>query len=311
MKIRHFLSVSQMDPSEIAHLVNQSLVFAKDIPGKHRPLDGRVVGIYFRCSSTRTRSAFTVGAMKLGAQTVQYGPNDLQVATGETMHDTGRVLSNYLDSLVFRSNGNIKEMEDLADQNSMSVINAMSEEEHPSQSIADLTTIKEHFGRLDDIHVLYVGEGNNTTSALALAISKTPGMQLTIVTPEGYGLPCSFVSRVQSMGRELGSEIHQIHDLSKLPGNVDVVYTTRWQTMGVPKADLDWEKKFQPYSVTPEFMTAVSKPSGTIFMHDLPAVRGADVVNEVLDGPQSVAFRQAFHKISSAMSILNWCSTAQ
>ncbi len=271
-----------------------------------RPLADKIVGIYFRRSSTRTRTGFTAGAMRLGAQIIAYGPNDLQIITGETLSDTGKVLSGFLDALVIRTNDSIAEMHALGGQNNMAVINAMSENEHPTQAIADLATIREAIGRLDDVHVMYIGEGNNTAVALALAISQIKGMSLTLVTPKGYGLPSSVLENSQEAAKLHGAFVHQLHDLCKLPRGVDVVYT-RWQTMGEPKPDLDWRDRFDPYRVTPEMMAEVSKPSGTIFMHDLPAIRGSEVLDEVLDGPQSFAFRQAWHKMTSAMAILSWC----
>ena len=107
--------------------------------------------------------------------------------------------------------------------------------------------------------------------------------------------------------KQCGASIEQLHDLNELPRSVDVVYTARWQTMGKPKSDSDWRTKFEPYRVTPELMAKVSKKSGTIFLHDLPAIRGSEVSDAVLDGSQSLAFRQARHKMSSAMAILSWC----
>ena len=167
--------------------------------------------------------------------------------------------------------------------------------------------MKESFGRLDGLHVLYLGEGNNTVSALAYSVAQTAGMKLTVVTPEGYGLPDDMLRRARELGRRHGGEVEQHHRADALPGGVDAVYATRWQTMGVPKADADWRERFLPYSVTSELMARVSKPSGTIFLHDLPAVRGDDVHDEVLDGPQSLAWRQARHKLFSAMAVLEWC----
>jgi ornithine carbamoyltransferase len=248
-----------------------------------------------------------VGAIKLGAATVVYQPNDLQISTGETIEDTARVLSGYLDAFVIRTNGPIQEMEAFASQNRMAVINAMSANEHPTQAIADLATIHEVFGRHSDIHILYVGEGNNTALALAYAVSVMPGLHLTLVTPEGYGLPEGILDKAQSAAKQGGASVTQHHDLDKLPKRVDVVYTTRWQTMGEPKQDANWKERFEPYKITVELMAQVSKPSGTIFMHDLPAVRGSDVTDEVLDGSQSRAFQQAQHKLTSAMAILEWC----
>jgi len=290
-------------------LIDRALAIAAD-PLKVPSLAGRTVGIYFKCSSTRTRSAFTVAAIKLGAVPVAYGPSDLQILTGETISDTARVLSGYLDALVIRTNDSIDEMRAFAAQDDMAIINAMSNTEHPTQAVADLVTIKEVFGSLRGVEILYLGEGNNTAAALGLAVALTPGMRLTLATPEGYGLQPEVLETVRGLSRQNGSVVEQYHDLSSLPDGFDVVYTTRWQTMGVPKSDPYWKERFMPYRVTQGLMQRFSKNGKTIFMHDLPAVRGDDVTDEVLDGTQSVAFRQAKHKLTSAMAVLAWCLAA-
>lgn len=306
MTTRHVLSVTELGAETLAHLVRQSLLLnAGEV---QRSLAGKVVGIYFRGTSTRTRTAFTVGAMHLGASTIAYGPNDLQIVTGETIEDTARVLANYLDVLVIRTNQSLAEMRSLANQDQMSIVNAMSDNEHPTQAIADLVTLHEEFGRLDDLHVLYLGDGNNTAASLALAVAQTPGMSLTLVTPEGYGVDSDILETANQLAAIHDARIEHHHRIDRLPRNVDAVYTTRWQTMGVGKAELNWKDKFEPYRVTQAMMDRVSKPAGTIFMHDLPAVRGGDVDDEVLDGPQSRAFRQARHKMTSAMAVLEWCA---
>ena len=307
MGVRHLLTLAEVGPDNLARLVKDSLAFAQSPRDAPKSLRGKVVGVYFRGTSTRTRTAFTVGAIHLGAAPVAYGPNDLQLVTGETIGDTARVLSNFLDALVIRTNETAEEMRALAAQERMAIVNAMSENEHPTQAIADLTTMQEAFGRLDGLHVLYLGEGNNSAAALALAVAMTPGMRLTIVTPEGYGMQDGALAAAEPFARESGAVVEHHTRADELPTNVDVVYTTRWQTMGVSKPDPNWKESFLPYSVTRELMARVSKPSGTVFMHDLPAVRGDDVTDEVLDGPQSIAFRQAFHKMTSAMSVLHWC----
>lgn len=306
--MRHVISLADVGPDGLAEMIDDAQAVAAGRAMGDLPLAGKIAGLYFRGTSTRTRTAFTVGAMKLGANVVSYGPNDLQLVTGESIQDTARVLANYLDFLVIRTNGSVEEMRTLASQSEMSVINAMSESEHPTQAVADLVTIKEALGRLHDTHILYLGEGNNSAAALALAVAMTEGMKLTLVTPEGYGLPRETHEAAGVYARRSGSTVEEIHDVESLPRGVDVVYTTRWQTMGVPKADPEWQRKFEPYRVTPELMSRVSKPSGTIFLHDLPAVRGAEVVDEVLDGPQSLAFRQAFHKLTGAMAVFKWCA---
>jgi len=212
-----------------------------------------------------------------------------------------------LDALVTRTSEALSEMVMLASQNEMAVINAMSENEHPTQAMADLLTMKERFGRLEGLSVLYVGEGNNSAAALALALSRIPQTKLAILTPQGYGLPEATLTRALSFARHSGAVIDHSHDIDRLPGSVDVVYTTRWETTGTTKADPHWKQKFRPFAVTPELMAKVSRDSGTVFMHDLPAVRGEDVHADVLDGPQSIAFRQARNKLFSAMAVLEWC----
>ncbi|HEX8149139.1 MAG TPA: hypothetical protein VF591_18295 [Pyrinomonadaceae bacterium] len=307
MTYRHVLSISELGAETLARLIDRGLVIASGDDGRSRPLAGRVVGIYFRGPSTRTRTSFTVAAFKLGADVIAYGPNDLQLSTGETLQDTARVLSSYLDALVIRTNEPVEEMRALSEPGEMSIINAMSDNEHPTQALADMVTMKEEFGRLEGLHVLYVGEGNNTAASLALAVAQTPGMRLTLATPEGYGLSSDILSAARGFSSSYGGAVEERHRVDDLPSGVDVVYTTRWQTMGAPKPDPNWRASFEPYTVTSELMERVSKPGRTIFLHDLPAVRGSDVTDEVLDGPQSRAFRQARHKLTAAMVVLEWC----
>lgn len=300
------LSLRDLGLENIRSIVHRSVEYGSGRLAGHKPLTDKTVGIYFAKSSTRTRTSFTVGAQRLGANTITYGPTDLQIATGETLEDTGRVLAGYLDALVVRTNGEMEEMQALSYGGRLPVINAMSSSEHPTQAIADLSTLEEHFGALEGLHLLYVGEGNNSAAALALAFGQIPDMKLTLVTPEGYGLPEDVVREAQALAATSGAEVVHHHDANALPEGVDAVYATRWQTMGVPKPDPRWKDAFRPFSVTEEMMARVSKPQGTIFMHDLPAVRGDDVVDAVLDGPQSVAWRQAEHKLFGAMAVMEW-----
>ena len=307
MNVRHVLSIAELGRENLSELLDKAFTLAKQHGEWKQSLKGKTVGIYFRRSSTRTRTSFAVGAMRLGASTIDYRSNDLQLITGETVADTARVLSGFIDILVVRTNETLAEMKAFANQDRMAIINAMSDNEHPTQTIADLVTIQEAFGHLEDVHILYLGEGNNTAASLALAVAQLPSMQLTLVTPEGYGLPESVLETARGFAAQSGSVIEQHHEVECLPKNVDVVYTTRWQTMGEPKSEVNWQEKFFPYSVTPALMTRVSKPGRTIFLHDLPAVRAAEVLDEVLDGPQSRAFQQARHKLTGAGAVLSWC----
>ncbi len=307
MPVKHLLSLGDLSPDVVLHLVDRAVAFsASKQPSK--VLKDKIVGIYFSKSSTRTRTSFAVGAMKLGADTIIYGAGDLQLCTGETLTDTSRVLSGYLDGLVVRTNGPQAEMAALC-HDQMAVINAMSQEEHPTQAIGDLGTLKECFGHLDGLRVLYLGDGNNTTTALARACSIVPGMEFHIVTPEGHGIDPSLLAHCHHRATANGGKISQQHSINALPSEVDAVYTTRWQTMGEGKpGDDGWKEKFQPYRVDQELMGRVSKADGsTIFMHDLPAVRGEDVTDAVLDSKASWAWRQANFKLYSAMAVLEWC----
>ncbi|MCO5995874.1 ornithine carbamoyltransferase [Actinoallomurus rhizosphaericola] len=300
--MRHLISVSDLPDDDLHDVVARAVRFAAG--HRERSLAGRIVGTYFRKTSTRTRTAFTAGALRLGAQVIAYGPEDMQLVTGETAEDTGRVLSGMIDALVARTTGSTEELLAFAAQDTMAVINAMSAAEHPTQALADLTTLQEHFGRIEDLRVLYVGEGNNSATALALALSRYPGVHLELRTPPGYGLPAEYTERARANAERSGAVVTERHDMRDLPGDFDAIYTTRWQTTGTSKPDPDWRRVFAPFQVSAELWETSPK---AVFMHDLPAHRGDEVTADVLDGPASVAFRQAEHKMHSAMAALEWC----
>jgi ornithine carbamoyltransferase len=301
---RHLISISNLSKHELNEIISRSVSFAEGKSSPENILKGLVIGIYFRKTSTRTRTSFSSAALRMGANIISYGPNDLQENTGESILDTQRVLSRMLDGLVARTAGSREEMRILADQNRMSVINAMNEYEHPTQAIADITTMKQHFGDLAGLRIIYVGEGNNTASALALSISRFSKTELTICTPDGYGLDKATMDESESYANSCGARIQQIHDLSKAPSAIDIVYTTRWQTTGTSKADPNWRLKFEHLRVDENLMT---RYPNAIFMHDLPAHRGEEVEASVLDGAKSIAFDQAENKLHSAKAVLEWC----
>lgn len=302
---RHVLSILDLSPEEVLYLCRRAIRI-KHAESDPPTLRGRTVGVYFRKTSTRTRAGFMVGAGRLGATVVYFGPGDLQTNTGETLEDTARVLAGYLDVLVMRTNESVEEMKTFAAHPGMSVVNALSSDEHPTQALTDLTSILEHFGRLEGISVLYCGEGNKSAAALSLAMSRVPGMRLVLATPEGYGLDPEKLAAARSLAAVHGASVEETHDIDSVEPGVDVVYTSRWQEMGVSKPDPDWKRSFEPFRVTQALMDRVSGPD-TVFMHDLPAVRGEDVDDEVLDGPRSLAWVQAQHKMFSAMAVMEWC----
>lgn len=213
-------------------------------------------------------------------------------------------MSRMLDVLVARTADDPAEMRAWAAQRRMSVINAMSADEHPTQALTDLTTLLGRFGRLEGLRVLYVGEGNNTASALALALTRFPGVELELRTPPGYGLADRFLARAAEQAARHGGRFAERHDMAALPPDQDAVYTTRWQTTGTNKPDPHWRDLFAPFQVGEALWEDSPK---AVFLHDLPAHRGEEVTADVLDGPASLAFQQAENKMHSAMAVLEWC----
>ena len=304
MTARSLVSVNDLGDGDLDAIVRAGVGFAAG--ARRRPLEGDVVGIYFSKTSTRTRTAFSSGALRLGAGIVTFGPGDLQTNTGESWEDTGRVFGGMLDVMVMRTAGDPDLMRAWA-ADSLAVVNAMSAEEHPTQALTDLTTLLQHFGRVDGLRVLYVGEANNTATSLALALTRYPGTALELRTPPGYGLPETIRTTAEKQAAQRGGGLVERHDMADLPGGFDVVYTTRWQTTGSTKPDPDWRAVFAPFQVG----SALWRNSpGAVFMHDLPAHRGEEVTAEVLDGPASIAFRQADNKLYSAMAVLEWAAAA-
>ncbi|MBB5940410.1 ornithine carbamoyltransferase [Streptomyces zagrosensis] len=300
--MRHIISINDLTDADLRHIVERGAAYAAG--DRVRPLEGAIVGVYFRRTSTRTRTAFTSGALRLGAQTVTFGPGDLQLNTGESIEDTARVLAGMLDLLVARTADATAELRTLAAGGPMSVINAMSAEEHPTQGLTDLTTLYSHFGRVEGLRLMYVGEGNNSAAALALALTRFPGTELELRTPIGYGLAPEILATAITQAGRCGSKVSERHDMEAVPAGLDAIYTTRWQTTGTSKATADWRDVFAPFQVTRELWQ--SSPNA-VFLHDLPAHRGEEVTAEVLDGPASIAFTQATHKLHSAMAVLEWC----
>lgn len=299
----HLISVSDLSDVDLRFIIARGAEFAAGAETA-RQLDGSLVGIYFAKTSTRTRTAFSAAALRLGAQIITYGPGDLQTNTGETAEDTGAVLSRMLDVLVVRTAADPGELRAWTGGGRMRVVNAMTADEHPTQALADVTMLRRHFGRIEELRILYVGEGNSTAAALALTLTRFPGVQLELRTPPGYGLAQETLDQALAQARRHGSVLSERHDMADLPAWVDVIYTTRWQTTGSIKNDLNWRDIFAPFQVTCDLWQQSPK---AVFMHDLPAHRGEEVTADVLDGPASIAFSQAENKMYSAMAVLEWC----
>ncbi|WP_052862859.1 ornithine carbamoyltransferase [Streptomyces niger] len=301
-------SLADLEPALIRKLAARSVELFRAPDAHERPLAGHLVGVLFTKTSTRTRTAFTVGAVRLGAVPVAYGPGDLQLGTGESIADTGRILGAMLDALVARTAGPLEELRELSRRGRFPVVNAMAAQEHPSQGLCDLATLELALGSPEGVRLLYVGEGNNTAVALAHGLAAVPGAHITFATPPGYGVPEPDLAAARRRAERVGAAVAQVHDLTQAPDEVDVVYTTRWQTTGTSKPDPDWRQVFRPFHVDSALLDRWPR---AVFLHDLPAHRGDEVAGEVLDGPRSLAWTQAAMKLSSAMAVLEWAAQSQ
>lgn len=301
---RHLISLADLDSADIRGLVNRGAWYAAGNGTGASPLRGLMVGIYFRTTSTRTRTAFSAAAQQLGASIVTYGPHDLQENTGETAADTALVLSGMLDALVARTSGPDQEMRTFANQPSMAVVNAMSATEHPTQALADLATIQGRLGTVDGLRVLYLGDGNNTAVALIRALAHFREVDLRVRTPGGYGVDPSVLQECEALFRRNGGRLEHSHEHGSFGIKADIVYTTRWQTTGLPKTGANWREEFLPFRLRESVLDANPK---ALVMHDLPAHRGEEITAGVLDGPSSIAFEQAHGKLPGAKAVLEWC----
>jgi ornithine carbamoyltransferase/carbamoyltransferase len=296
-----FLSIRELSPDELAYLAIRAGEIWADPGSVSKSLAGTVVATLFEKTSTRTRTAFSVAALRLGAELINYGPDSLQLNTGESLQDTARILGLMLDGLVIRTSRTLADLVDMVDAGGPPLINAMAAEEHPTQAVCDLATLRRHFGTVANLSVLYVGEGNNTASALAFALARTPGARLTLYVPPGYGLPDNQLRSAIADATAVGATIRQIDRAANLPTEVDAVYTTRWQTTGTNKTDPYWRQTFRPYHVDLAFL---ARWPDAVFMHDLPAHRGDEVSGEALEAPVSLVWDQARMKLISAIAVL-------
>ncbi|MFD7937377.1 ornithine carbamoyltransferase [Streptomyces sp. NPDC059755] len=298
---RGIFSLADIEDKDLDQLVCRSREFFADRTNHDEPLRGKIAGILFAKTSTRTRTAFTTAALRLGGQVISYGPHDLQLETGESLEDTGRVFGRMLDVVVARTAGPVAQLKTLSRYGGIPVVNAMGQEEHPTQGICDLATMSLYFGALDGLKVLYVGEGNNSAVALAHGLAHYAGVELTLLTPPGYGVLEPELARARARAAERGSSVRQIHTLDEAPATADVVYTTRWQTTGTSKPNANWREEFRFLYIDTAFM---SRWPGAVLMHDLPAHRGDEITTEVLEGDRSLAWTQAEMKLTSAMAVL-------
>ncbi|MFI1018475.1 ornithine carbamoyltransferase [Streptomyces sp. NPDC020965] len=302
---RPLLSLRELSAEDISEIGDIAYRFGQAPQEFTGALDRTRVGMVFTAPSTRTRISFWCAALTLGCDVLHLGPADLQLSTGETWSDTGLMLANYLDVVVARTNGPQRELAELA-AHVPATINALTYEEHPTQAIADLCALREHFGDIENLRLAYLGGVNNTARALALLVCKLPFASLDVYSPVGLGFSAE---EIKSLNAVSGEGVVRQHDEVPASANpVDAVYTARWNSMSETQQDRDWLSRYAPFSVTTETVKRFSGSTEAVFMHDLPAVRGQEVTSDVLDGASvtSLVRRQAHYKESAAASALLW-----
>lgn len=301
-KGRDFLSLHDFTTEEIYQILDLAAELkAKQKNGEeHHILKGKTLGMIFEKSSTRTRVSFEVGMYQLGGNALFLSNRDLQIGRGEPIRDTARVLSRYLDGIMIRT-FEASKVEELAEFASIPVINALTDEEHPCQVLADLQTIREHKGELKGLKMVYIGDGNNMVNSLMHGCAKV-GMDISVATPAGYEPMASMVEEAREDAKAFGSKVEITQDILAAAKDADVIYTDVWASMGQEGEAEKRQKAFKDYQVNAAVM-AVAKPDA-IVLHCLPAHRGEEITEEVLESKQSVIFDEAENRLHAQKAVM-------
>jgi ornithine carbamoyltransferase len=298
---RHLISVGDLD-GRIEQLIDRAIAMKKAFKtgDATRHLEGKSLAMIFEKPSTRTRVSFEVAMFQLGGHGLFLSPKDLQMGRGETVEDTARVLSRYVDAIMYRAFDH-KVMRQVGDAALVPVINALDDIEHPCQIVADLMTIKEHLGGLKGVKVAYVGDGNNVANSLALGCAMV-GANLRIGCPISYDIDRGIHERARTYAETTGAQIETGRDPAWAVGGADVVYTDVWTSMGDEDEEEARAAIFGPYQVNSELMHKAA--SGAKFMHCLPAHRGMEVTDDVVDADYSIVLDQAENRLHAQKAIL-------
>lgn len=302
LKGRDFLMLVDYTPEEIRYLIDLAIdLKKKQKAGEvYQPLKGKTLGMIFEKSSTRTRVSFEVGIYQLGGQGLFLSGNDLQIGRGEPILDTAQVLSRYLDGIMIRTFAH-RNVVELARGATVPVINGLTDLSHPCQALADYQTILEHKGRLEGLKLAYIGDGNNVVHSLMMGAAKL-GVDISIATPEGYEPDPDLVKQSIDHAKETGARIHLCRDPKEAVANADVIYSDVWASMGQEAEQKERELAFADYQVN-EALAKYAKQD-YLFMHCLPAHRGEEVSEGVIDGPNSIIFDQAENRLHAQKAIM-------
>jgi len=299
---RDFISIATWSRAELEAVLD----LADELKALHRRgehpllLPGRTLGMIFEKPSTRTRVSFEVGIAQLGGVGLYLSASDLQLGRGETIKDTARVLSRYLDAIVIRTFAQ-DEVEELAEHGDVPVINGLTDEEHPCQALADLMTVRERLGRLEGARLAYVGDGNNVCVSLMTAAALF-GMRFVAATPPEYAPPPKAVETATRLAAEGGGTVELTTDPREAAGGAEVLYTDVWTSMGQEEERARRLEAFRGFTVDAELVALAREQA--IVMHCLPAHYGEEITEEVLYGPKSAAWDEAENRLHAQKALL-------
>ena len=301
--MRHFLRDDDLTPAEQATVLELAADIKKD-PFGRRPLDGpRGVAVIFDKNSTRTRFSFELGIAQLGGHAVVVDGRSTQLGRDETLADTARVLSRYVDAIVWRTYGQDR-LTAMASAATVPVINALSDEFHPCQVLADLQTIAERKGRLDGLRLAYFGDGANNMAQSLLIGGVTAGIHVTIAAPVGFEPNPDVVAAAERRARDTGAKV----DVTSVPfaagDGADVLVTDTWTSMGQEDDGLDRVGPFVPFRVDGQLL-GYADPDAVV-LHCLPAHRGQEITDDVIDGPHSAVWDEAENRLHAQKALLVW-----
>jgi ornithine carbamoyltransferase len=300
--MKHLISINDLTLKEIEEIFTLSEKLKNQLKAgvQHHILKGKTLGMIFSKSSTRTRISFEVGMYQLGGYSLFLNSNDIQLGRGEPISDTAQVLSRYLDGIIIRTFDH-NDVKGLANFGTLPVINGLTDLMHPCQILADLFTIYEYKGSLKGLKMAYVGDGNNVANSLLHGCAKV-GMDISVASPKGYECDNLIISEARDAARESGSNIILTTDPVEAVDGADVVYTDTWVSMGQEAEKEHRIKTFMPYQVNAELFSKAKKDA--VFLHCLPAYRGYEVTEEIIDGPQSLIFEEAENRMHVQKAVL-------
>tara|TARA_R100000005_G_scaffold96715_1_gene86588 strand:- start:9472 stop:10398 length:927 start_codon:yes stop_codon:yes gene_type:complete len=300
----HFLDLNELSSSDLRHIIDDGIALKASRKGLPKgtvdpetPLAGYTLAAIFEFPSTRTRVSFDMAMRQLGGHTIVLNGNDMQLGRGETIADTARVLSRYVDAIMIRTDDHAKLLE-LAENATVPVINGLTNDSHPCQLMADVMTFEEHRGPIRDKVVTWCGDGNNMVTSWIHAAGQF-GFEFRVACPEELAPDPAALA----WARETGARVHVMRDAVEAVEGANCVVADTWVSMGDDAANR--HNILTPYQVDSKLMARASRDA--IFMHCLPAHRGEEATAEVMDGPQSVIFDEAENRLHAQKAVLRWC----